>query len=45
MTTSVPVTHDPFAEYTLAELYDELFDTKATPTKAKPARMTKSNKK
>src|SRR6186713_2921961 len=31
MTTSVPVTHDPFAEYTLAELYDELFDTKAQP--------------
>ena len=27
MTTSVPVTHDPFADYTLTEAYDELFDS------------------
>ena len=31
MTTSVPVTHDPFAEYTLTEAYDELFDSKGQP--------------
>jgi len=31
MTTSIPVTHDPFAEYTLGESYDELFDARAQP--------------
>src|SRR6266513_1532237 len=31
MTTTAPVTHDPFADYALGEAYDELFDVKAQP--------------
>jgi uncharacterized circularly permuted ATP-grasp superfamily protein len=34
MSTTAPVTHDPFADYALAEAYDELFDAKAQPRRA-----------